>query len=52
MDALRFAGCVAVVSGAESGIGRATALYILAAGGSVLAADRTTDEPWPRIQDE
>ena len=31
MDALRFAA-----------IGRATALYILAAGGSALAADRTT----------
>ena len=47
MDALRFAGRVAVVSGAESGIGRATALRILAEGGSVLAADRATYEPWP-----
>jgi NAD(P)-dependent dehydrogenase (short-subunit alcohol dehydrogenase family) len=47
VDALRFAGRVAVVSGAESGIGRATALRILAEGGSVLAADRATYEPWP-----
>jgi NAD(P)-dependent dehydrogenase (short-subunit alcohol dehydrogenase family) len=47
VDALRFAGRVAVVSGAESGIGRATALRILAEGGSVLAVDRATYEPWP-----
>jgi NAD(P)-dependent dehydrogenase (short-subunit alcohol dehydrogenase family) len=47
MYALRFAGRVAVVSGAESGIGRATALRILAEGGSVLAVDRTIHDPWP-----
>jgi NAD(P)-dependent dehydrogenase (short-subunit alcohol dehydrogenase family) len=44
---LRFAGRVAVVTGAESGIGRATALRILAEGGSVVSADVRTFEPWP-----
>jgi len=47
MDSLRFVGKLAVVTGANSGIGRATSLRILEEGGSVLAVDIAHTDPWP-----
>jgi NAD(P)-dependent dehydrogenase (short-subunit alcohol dehydrogenase family) len=44
---MRFAGRVAIVTGAESGIGRATAMRILSEGGSVVAVDLNSFEAWP-----
>ena len=44
---MRFNHKVAVVTGANSGIGRATAVRLLAEGAHVLAVDLRHDEPWP-----
>ncbi|MEW1861731.1 SDR family oxidoreductase [Streptomyces sp. NPDC088194] len=44
---MRFTDKVAVVTGANSGIGRATAVRLLAEGARVLAVDLRHDEPWP-----
>jgi NAD(P)-dependent dehydrogenase (short-subunit alcohol dehydrogenase family) len=44
---MRFTDKVAVVTGANSGIGRATAVRMLAEGARVLAVDLRHDEPWP-----
>jgi NAD(P)-dependent dehydrogenase (short-subunit alcohol dehydrogenase family) len=44
---MRFTHKVAVVTGANSGIGRATAVRLLAEGAHVLAVDLRHDEPWP-----
>lgn len=44
---MRFTDKVAVVTGANSGIGRATAVRLLAEGAHVLAVDLRHDEPWP-----
>ena len=42
----RFAGKVAVVTGADSGIGRATATRLLAEGATVFAVDVKHTQPW------
>jgi NAD(P)-dependent dehydrogenase (short-subunit alcohol dehydrogenase family) len=44
---MRFDGKLVVVTGANSGIGRATALRIVDEGGHVLAVDLADTTPWP-----
>jgi NAD(P)-dependent dehydrogenase (short-subunit alcohol dehydrogenase family) len=44
---MRFSDKVAVVTGADSGIGRATATRLLAEGATVFAVDRRHTRPWP-----
>jgi NAD(P)-dependent dehydrogenase (short-subunit alcohol dehydrogenase family) len=44
---MRFSGKVAVVTGADSGIGRATATRLLAEGATVFAVDLQHTQPWP-----
>ena len=44
---MRFSGKVAVVTGADSGIGRATAIRLLDEGGTVVAIDLKHIQPWP-----
>jgi len=44
---MRFTDKVAVVTGADSGIGRATATRLLAEGATVFAVDVRRTEPWP-----
>ncbi len=44
---MRFREKLAVVTGANSGIGRAVALRLLEEGGHVLAVDIEHTEPWP-----
>jgi NAD(P)-dependent dehydrogenase (short-subunit alcohol dehydrogenase family) len=49
---MRFAQKVAVVTGADSGIGRATALRLLEEGASVVAVDLAHTRPWPEQHDK
>jgi NAD(P)-dependent dehydrogenase (short-subunit alcohol dehydrogenase family) len=44
---MRFSGKVAVVTGADSGIGRATAIRLLDEGATVVAVDLKNTQPWP-----
>jgi NAD(P)-dependent dehydrogenase (short-subunit alcohol dehydrogenase family) len=44
---MRFSDKVAVVTGADSGIGRATATRLLAEGATVFGVDLKHTEPWP-----
>jgi NAD(P)-dependent dehydrogenase (short-subunit alcohol dehydrogenase family) len=44
---MRFSGKVAVVTGADSGIGRATAIRLLDEGATVVAVDLKHVQPWP-----
>ena len=44
---MRFADKVAVVTGADSGIGRATAIRLLREGATVVAVDLHDTQPWP-----
>jgi NAD(P)-dependent dehydrogenase (short-subunit alcohol dehydrogenase family) len=44
---MRFSQKVAVVTGANSGIGRATALRLLEEGATVVAVDLEHTQPWP-----
>jgi NAD(P)-dependent dehydrogenase (short-subunit alcohol dehydrogenase family) len=44
---MRFSEKVAVVTGADSGIGRATATRLLAEGATVFAVDLKHTQPWP-----
>jgi NAD(P)-dependent dehydrogenase (short-subunit alcohol dehydrogenase family) len=44
---MRFSDKVAVVTGADSGIGRATAARLLAEGATVFAVDVKHTQPWP-----
>ncbi|MCO6003512.1 SDR family oxidoreductase [Actinoallomurus purpureus] len=44
---MRFSGKVAVVTGADSGIGRATAIRLLEEGAAVVAVDLKHVQPWP-----
>ncbi|MFJ1576606.1 SDR family NAD(P)-dependent oxidoreductase [Streptomyces sp. NPDC088182] len=44
---MRFSGKVAVVTGADSGIGRATAVRLLDEGATVVAVDLKHTRPWP-----
>jgi NAD(P)-dependent dehydrogenase (short-subunit alcohol dehydrogenase family) len=46
---MRFSGKVAVVTGADSGIGRATATRLLAEGAMVFAVDIRHTRPWPDL---
>ena len=48
---MRFAQKVAVVTGADSGIGRATALRLLEEGATVVAVDLEHTRPWPEQHD-
>ncbi|MEV6924800.1 SDR family oxidoreductase [Dactylosporangium sp. NPDC051485] len=48
---MRFSDKVAVVTGADSGIGRATATRLLAEGATVYAADVRHTDPWPDTGD-
>jgi NAD(P)-dependent dehydrogenase (short-subunit alcohol dehydrogenase family) len=48
---MRFSDKVAVVTGADSGIGRATAVRLLREGATVVAVDLKHAEPWPPEQD-
>jgi NAD(P)-dependent dehydrogenase (short-subunit alcohol dehydrogenase family) len=43
---MRFSGKVAVVTGADSGIGRATATRLLAEGATIFAVDVKHTQPW------
>ena len=49
---MRFTQQVAVVTGADSGIGRATALRLLEEGATVVAVDLEHTQPWPERHDE
>lgn len=49
---MRFAQKVAVVTGADSGIGRATALRLLDEGATVVAVDLDHTRPWPDQHDK
>ena len=44
---MRFSGKTAVVTGADSGIGRATAMRLMSEGARVLAVDIQHQRPWP-----
>jgi NAD(P)-dependent dehydrogenase (short-subunit alcohol dehydrogenase family) len=44
---MRFTGKIAVVTGADSGIGRATAVRLLDEGATVVAVDLDHVRPWP-----
>jgi NAD(P)-dependent dehydrogenase (short-subunit alcohol dehydrogenase family) len=44
---MRFSAKVAVVTGADSGIGRATAIRLLDEGATVVAVDLKHTQPWP-----
>ncbi|MBT2231925.1 SDR family NAD(P)-dependent oxidoreductase [Nonomuraea sp. NEAU-A123] len=44
---MRFSEKVAVVTGADSGIGRATAVRLLGEGATVVAVDLQHTQPWP-----
>jgi NAD(P)-dependent dehydrogenase (short-subunit alcohol dehydrogenase family) len=44
---VRFSAKVAVVTGADSGIGRATAIQLLDEGATVVAVDLKQTQPWP-----
>ena len=46
---MRFSDKVAVVTGADSGIGRATATRLLAEGATVFAVDIRQTQPWPDL---
>ncbi|MEU9157585.1 SDR family oxidoreductase [Streptomyces sp. NPDC048417] len=46
---MRFSGKVAVVTGADSGIGRATAIRLLDEGATVVAVDLRHVHPWPDL---
>ncbi|SNT00607.1 glucose 1-dehydrogenase/3-oxoacyl-[acyl-carrier protein] reductase [Streptosporangium subroseum] len=49
---MRFSDKVAVVTGADSGIGRATAVRLLSEGATVVAADVNHTRPWAEAGDK
>ncbi|MEV6868201.1 SDR family oxidoreductase [Streptosporangium subroseum] len=49
---MRFSDKVAVVTGADSGIGRATAVRLLSEGATVVAADINHTRPWAEAGDK